>query len=322
MKQTMKCALTIVLAATLVTGCTGKGKGQSDQVKAIGYSAQEELDTMQALELARENYRFRLEALKHRFTTVGDLQRESWADKELKNLLSVDRLVRKGVREVEAPQMESLAGADVAMLIELVVSARRTYLQAADKLLSMYQRSQDIENVRKVRSAREKFNPIMTYLYSLSAEIPGPQLRATVVRPEAERAFKYAMGNYEFGKRSVASLSQTGRQRRLAALKAFRQIVSKYPDSTKIGRCAFYIAELYRKYGEYDRAVVWYDRAWQWDPNIEEPARYEAARLYDHKLADRVAAVKYYRLAIETEGRHAAKIDIARDRLRTIAPKP
>ena len=98
----------------------------------------------------------------------------------------------------------------------------------------------------------------------------------------------------------------------------FLRLVQGYPNSAKIGRSAFYIAELYRRRDELARATVWYDRAWQWDDELTEPARYKAATLYDYKLSDLRNALKYYGLTIKHEKKHKANVENARKRIEEI----
>ena len=94
----------------------------------------------------------------------------------------------------------------------------------------------------------------------------------------------------------------TNYRRQRQALLLFRQLVEKYPNSTKIAQSAFYIGEIYREYfRQHIRAVHWYRRAWEWDPNIILPARFRAAVTYDYHLAEYTKALKLYREVVKKE---------------------
>jgi hypothetical protein len=79
-------------------------------------------------------------------------------------------------------------------------------------------------------------------------------------------------------------------------------LVHTYPTSTRIALSAYYIGEIYKEYfDENYRGVLWYERAWQWDPGITQPARFQAAVVYDYRLHHRGKAVELYRLVLQDE---------------------
>ena len=84
--------------------------------------------------------------------------------------------------------------------------------------------------------------------------------------------------------------------------KQIAELIEKYPTSDKIALAAFYIGDIYREYvRNYPLAVKWFERAWQWDPNITEPARFQAATVHDIRLHNPIKAIELYRAAIELE---------------------
>jgi len=283
-------------------------------VVTVGPKDPEVLDAATALEVAGVNYHFRLKALREKVKKAGDIQKQGWAEKELKNLADAQTIRWKGMGRIVAPGPETLAEANEAELVELVVAARTAYLKALRDLLGIYQVRQDLPKVSLVRQMREKFNPVHTYLYYLHAEVPPEDLRAAQRVAAADRAFEQAVKLYEEG-RSGLGLGATRHRKRLQALEAFRGLVLAHPRSSKIGHSAFRIAELYRGYEEYARAALWYDRAWQWDPKIPEPVRYRAATMYEFKMGDKEKALKYYALAIQHEKAYRRNVEHARNRI-------
>lgn len=278
-----------------------------------------EAASVEAVELARVNYQFFLEVLRDRMKVGGDIRKQVWAERELKNLVDAHTLKWKGLGEIVPPDPSSLDDANEALLVEYVVGARKGYLKALDDLLSIYQTAQDEKKIARVDAVLKAFNPVHTYLYYLTAEIPGPTLRAIKPQLAASDLFDEAMKAY----RSAARRLGVGEAARLNYVEAFRKfglVVEKYPESDKISRCAFHIAEINRHFGEYDRAAMWYDRAWQWNPQTPDPVRFRAAFLYDFKLKNRTKALEYYRLTVEFETDFDNR-EYAEKRIGILAPK-
>jgi hypothetical protein len=100
----------------------------------------------------------------------------------------------------------------------------------------------------------------------------------------------------------------------------FRDLVYEYPTSDRIGLSAFYIAELYRDpYDDNIRALAWYERVRQWDPDIRKPVLYRTATLYDLRLCDYDNALKYYRLCIRRESQHRDNVKYAEKRIKVLS---
>ena len=84
------------------------------------------------------------------------------------------------------------------------------------------------------------------YLYYLPAEVPSPELRAGKPVTEADEAFTEAQ-KLRAAATSIWNGPTTKENKRREALAAFRKLVEAYPQSNKIGRCAFHIAEMNRR---------------------------------------------------------------------------
>jgi len=308
MRQMMKHMACLACAAGVLAGC-----GQSSRK----LTEPKELAAAQAVEVARVNYVFHLEVLRDQMKVVGDLRKETWAQRELENIVDTHDLQWQGLGQITPPDRGTLAQANTALLVEYVVAARKQYLKAMDDLLSYYQSAQDRENTDRIRAVLDAFNPIYTYMYYLSVEIPGADLRATEPVLRATELFDKAMEAYKSTKKPwvVGPAAQT---KHIEALTDFREIVRRYPTSNRIGRCAFFIAEIHRSYGEYARAAVWYNRAWQWDSRVPDPVRYRTATLYDFKLKNPIKALEYYKLAVELD-RDRENINYAEERIKDLS---
>jgi tetratricopeptide (TPR) repeat protein len=222
---------------------------------------------------------------------------------------------------VVPPAAESVGrDADERLLAEYALTARQAYLDSLDRLEQFY-RKHEPGGYKAVRVAnvRARFDAVRTYEYFLNAQIPGPDLRPTVVNPEADALYDQAMKLYSQGKGILHTFVTTDYDKERQALGMLRELIEKYPHSTKIAMAAYYIGEIYKEYFNEDvLAVHWYERAWQWDPNIPKPARFQAATVYDLRLMQKPEAIECYRGALEYEQFNKSNCDFARKRLRDL----
>ncbi len=296
MNKTLTYAFSLTVLSALMTGCMSYPVPVN-----IKSGNTERLQAAKAHRLAVANYEFRLRSLRDKTDSIGNILRHGWAEKELKNLSGAQTIHWNGIGVISAPDRSALAEADEALLVELVVDARKTYLQTIGNLLAISESRKDKRLLKLVRTSVEKFDPLRTYMYYLPAEIPPATFRASEQIADADRKFEEALELYKNSRSLWSSIRRRQDRQRRASLIVFKAIVADYPTSTKIGRCAFYIGECYRNYEEYRIASVWYDRAWQWDKQLPESAQYKAACLYDFDLGDREKARKYYEMVAESD---------------------
>lgn len=286
----------------------------------ISSAPQAERNAATALESARRYYRHRLQVLAGYYSSIGDATKLTWARRELKNLDNVQTFEWVGVEQGEPLKGEDVAGADERLLVEMTVTARRNYLDALASLRKYYESTGASFRMKLARNMEDRFDPVRTYMYFLSAEIPGPDLRPKAVIPEADKLFKQALDLYRSGK-ILPAVTNYAKERR--ALVLFRKLVQNYPTSNTIAEAAYYIGEIYKEYfREYVRAVHWYERAWQWDPNIMLPARFQCATVYDFHLQMKSKAVACYRAAIAHEQFRRNNVRYANQRIEELTGKP
>ncbi|MGC9453471.1 MAG: tetratricopeptide repeat protein [Phycisphaerae bacterium] len=271
--------------------------GKVVETVAVSQNDPAEIKAVTDYQAAKVYYEFRLEVLRNYYERVGNVDKWRWARRELENLLNAQAFEWTGADDVLPPEGESLTGADERLLVEQVVSARREYLDALDELIAHYEDSGDEFKLALARNIKHRFDPVRTYMYFLEAEIPPADLTPTEVIPAAEELFSEAHALYREGQ-ILPAVTDYDKERR--ALVKFLELVRQYPNSTRIAEAAFYIGEIYKEYfNENVRAVHWYQRAWQWDPNIDKPAHYQAAVVWDHRLHNKSKAVEQYRAAID-----------------------
>jgi len=323
MKRTIAFSILLSLFACFVfAGCDvplappKTAEGHVVKVLAVKEGDQAELAAVTAAEKARVNYEYRLNVLQSYYERIGNLDKYRWTRRELKYYQKEMTFRWQGLAEITPPAGESLADVDERLLVEQVVAARNAYHGALAELVALYQRKGENFKAALVRSVQQRHDPVRTYMYFLNAEIPGPDLRPTEVVPVADTLFEAALKLHRQGK-IVPLLADYRKERE--ALEIFRDLIAKYPNSTKIARAAYYIAEIYKEYFNEDiRAVNWYRRAWQWDPTVMLPARFQAATVYDLRLGNNDEAVKCYKLAIQYEQFNRSNVRFACQRIKEL----
>ena len=324
MKRILPAATVVgILGLLLAAGCNqppGPPKtkdGKVVNILSISPDDGAELRAVTALEMARVDYEYRLRVLQEYYRQVGNMDKFIWTQRELANLDQAVTFTWDGIPEILPPKGESLAGADEHLLAEYVVQAREQYLKQLQDLATFY-RSQDLQSYKgqRVANTYDRFDPVRTYMYFFEAEIPPAESRPAEVIPAADELFAKAYKLHRSGK-VLPGITDYNKQRR--ALGTFLELVRKYPNSTKCPLSAYYIADIYKEYFNEDvRAVQWYRRAWQWDPNIIQPAYYQAAVVYDFRLQNKAKAVALYRKAIEA---NRGNVRYARQRIEELSGK-
>jgi len=202
----------------------------------------------------------------------------------------------------EVPAVVQVASATEADLIEQVAINRQAYQRALEKLAQHYAQT---GNNMKQRWAEKELDALSTmpqYDYIVAASIAGPQLKAAASIPEADELYDQAVDLHKrAGKLIVIKDSKLLR----LALDKYNELIRKYPASDKIDDAAFKAGQIYEHFKDYSIAVVYYKRAFQWDPATPYPARFKAAVILDRHLHDRSQALGLYQQALETEGKQS-----------------
>jgi tetratricopeptide (TPR) repeat protein len=139
------------------------------------------------------------------------------------------------------------------------------------------------------------------YKYLVEAEAAGPNLKASTPIPEADRLYGEALMLQ--GKAEQLVIIKDNNLLRLA-LDKYDQVIRKYPSSDKIDDAAFKAGEIYDYFKDYTIALLYYQRAYQWNPQTTYPARFRAAFVLDKRLHRRAEALELYQQALEKEGQN------------------
>jgi len=158
------------------------------------------------------------------------------------------------------------------------------------------------------------FEKVPKIQYLIVPELAGPDLRPARSIEAADQLYAEGVHYKDYpafppGKKDYLKI----------ALEKFRKVIEKYPESDKIEDAAFRMGEIYGGwyFQDYGRAVQSYERCWQWNPKSEHPALFNAAKIYDEKLKNRVKAVELYNRVI-AETTDEGKINEAQNRLRAL----
>ncbi len=249
---------------------------------------------------AEMRYGHALKTLRAYYVKVGAYDKRECADRELENLEKARTWEFEGAARAPEPPAEPVEDVTEAALVEHMLSARADWKAALAGLADHYHGKGFNFKLALIRNVQRRFDPVREYSYFLHAEIPPPTLKPREFIQAADDLFENALRIHRRGK-PLPGITSYPKQRK--ALGMFRQLVYKYPTSTKIARSAYYIGEIYKEYfkGEDARAVQWYERAWQWDANIRLPARSQAAFVYDFRMHHRGKALELYREVIKHE---------------------
>ena len=275
-----------------------------------------------AVESARVEYMSHLKVLREYYQRVGTMDKLTWAGREMDNLRRARTFEWRGAPAGIMPGRESLEKPDERLLVEHVVTARRDYRAAVNRLLAYYERQNLTFKARTIRNMQERLDPIRTYMYFLSAEIPPVELKTDQVISAADELYLKAMDLHEQSKGLVLFRIGVNFPKQRRALALLLELMRKYPRSTRAPMAAYFIAEIYKEYFQENlRAVNWYRRAWQWNPNISKPARFQAAVIHDLRLHNTAEALECYHMVLEHERFDSSNANFARDRIKVLTER-
>jgi tetratricopeptide (TPR) repeat protein len=204
------------------------------------------------------------------------------------------------VPEVTAPAGETLTNADERLLVEYAVTARNAYIDSVNKVIVYYKNTRQDFKGKVIENMRDRLDPINLYPYFPEAMLPPRDLKPVDVIPEAEAMYTKAEKLFWDGKGLLHIFITTSYEKERQAAVLFQKLIHDYPRSIRIAMSAYYLAEINKEYFRQNTlAVFWYERAWTWDPNLPEPARFQAATVYDIHLHNYTKAVECYRLSLK-----------------------
>ncbi len=185
-------------------------------------------------------------------------------------------------------------------LVEKVAVGRQQYEQSLELLVDYYARTGNNARLGQAQKELTGLKSMPHFAYIPEAYAPDASLKATMSIPEADAMFMDA----EQMRKEASKLGPllTNKNMLRLALDKYMQLIARYQNSDKIDDAAFEIAEIQRQFKDYSTALLYYQRAYQWDAATPHPARFQAARLLDDYLSRRDEALQLYQQAIQLEG--------------------
>ncbi len=226
----------------------------------------------------------------------------------------------------EVPQVDPLlvaTGADAqreeeAKLVEQMAQYRQKYIDQLEVLLGFYEGQGNQMKSDWVRGELLHLKQGPQHPYLVIAETAGPTLRASKSILEADLLYREGINLMKEGRGGIGKIGMDPKKLYLAKDK-FSEIIEKYPESNLIGDAAFQIGQIYHQFlGDYAKALLYYQRVWQWDPQTKMPVRFYTARVYDDYYRNWPQAVNFYEQAIRLESSYSDNVVYSQNRIRRI----
>jgi len=184
-------------------------------------------------------------------------------------------------------------------IVEQMVVDRQAYRQGLESLIEYYTKEGNNMKVTWAQKELAALDGMPQYNYIVEASLAGPALKATTSIHAANYLYEDALRLEKKAKQLIVIVDDN---KLLQALDKYNQLIKMYPTSDKIDDAAFKAAEIYEHFKDYTIAVLYYQRADQWDPRSPYPALYRAAYILDRRLHRRAEALALYQQAIKREG--------------------
>ncbi|MDD5459840.1 MAG: hypothetical protein PHF37_10665 [Phycisphaerae bacterium] len=199
----------------------------------------------------------------------------------------------------QAPaQIEITPDMGEADLIEQMAVNRRAYRESLQTLVGYYNSTGNNMKLSWAQKELSALNDIPQYKYIIEAVIAGPELKATEDILEANYMYDDA---YRTEKEAKSLLVYVDEELLRLSLAKYDKLIRKHPSSDKIDDAAYRAAGIFEYFKDYAIALIYYQRAYQWNPETTVPARYKAARILDSQMARRDEALELYREALAKE---------------------
>jgi len=219
--------------------------------------------------------------------------------------------------QIEPEPDIDLTGMGELGLAEEVTRTRKAYERAIKALKDYYLEHGKVYKLEWANTELEAFEKVPKVRYLTAPEVAGPDLRPRRRIAAADQLYEEGLHfkNYPAfppGKEDYLKI----------ALQKFQTIIERYPESDKVDDTAFQMGEIYGGwyFEDWARAVLAYQRCWEWNPDTDHPARLNAAKIYEERLKNRIKAVELYNAVLRKakDPEQAAK---ARERIKALTGK-
>lgn len=197
-------------------------------------------------------------------------------------------------------------------IIEQMSMHRREYRQHLQALIKYYRKAGDYMKRQWAEKELAALDAIPQYSYIIEAQLAGPDLKATEEIPEADDIYYQALVIEEDAKKLVLFKNK---EKLRIALDKYNQLIREYPTSDKIDDAAYRAGRIYEGFKDYSIALLYYQRAYQWNPDTSYPARYRSADVLDRRMHRRSEALELYEEALEKDKLTPGQREKAREQI-------
>jgi len=199
---------------------------------------------------------------------------------------------------VSAPVVDITKAGETDYVEQIAVN-RQEYRQGLELLIRYYTKTGNNMKFKWAKKELAALDSIPQYKYIVEPETAGPNLRASASIPEADDFYEDAL---QLEKDAGVILKNNDLLR--LALDKYDRLIRQHPSSDKIDDAAYRAGVIYEYFQDYSIALLYYKRAYEWDPDTINPARFRSARILDKRLHRNAEALALYREAIKTEGKY------------------
>jgi len=197
-------------------------------------------------------------------------------------------------------------------IIEQVSVNRQAYREGLELLIKHYTRTGNNMKLVWAKEELAALDDMPQYKYIIEASVAGPNLKASTSITEANYMYHEGLRlEKKAGKLIVIKSKDLLRM----ALEQYNQLIKRHPSSDKIDDAAFRAAGIYEHFKDYSIALLYYQRAYQWDPETIHPAMFKAAYILDKHLHRRKEALELYQQAVEDLGLKSGYREYAENRI-------
>ncbi len=190
----------------------------------------------------------------------------------------------------------SVVEAGEADIIEQMSINRLAYRQYLESLVAHYKKTGNNMKLKWAKDELKRLNKMPQYKYIIEASVAGPNLKAKSSITIADYMYDEA---YRLEKRAKRLIFIKNENLLRVTLDKYNQLIRKHPSSDKIDDAAYRAGGICEYFKDYKIALLYYQRAYQWDPDTIHPARFKAAYILDKYLHRRAEALELYQQAVK-----------------------
>jgi tetratricopeptide (TPR) repeat protein len=184
-------------------------------------------------------------------------------------------------------------------IVEQMAVNRHAYRQGLELLTGFYTRTGNNMKLEWAKKELAALNTMPKYNYIIEANVAPANLKVIASIPDADDLY-YDAEQIDKDAGTLPILKNENQLR--LALEKYNELIRKHPSSDKIDDAAYKAGVIYEYFKDYSIALLYYKRAYQWDPDTIYPARFRAARVLDKDLHRNAEALQLYQQAVKTEG--------------------